>query len=177
MTHYTGPHGCVVTASRAQLMSARMPPPLRTCRSCSAAQIGKIVQWLVEGTSGVGHKTDLAGTPYSLSEDFVSSYRMHPLLPDDLFIAGDEVGFGWAWLPPQLFYPVHVEASISQGLLQRSGLLALVLAQLVGDTSHCRAGCTVHAPAWPSPAASLIRTTLRFEVNVCFLVSRSRPGT
>jgi hypothetical protein len=51
----------------------------------------KIVQQLVEGTKGVGYKTDLAGTPYSLSEDFVSSYRMHPLLPDDYFIAGDEV--------------------------------------------------------------------------------------
>ena len=59
---------------------------------CAAhLQIGGVVQKIVEGTKGVGHTTDLAGTPYSLSEDFVSSYRMHPLLPDDYFIAGDEV--------------------------------------------------------------------------------------
>ncbi|KAK9825686.1 hypothetical protein WJX81_004113 [Elliptochloris bilobata] len=41
---------------------------------------------------GVGHNVDLDRVPYSLSEDFVSSYRMHPLLPDLYKIDGDSVG-------------------------------------------------------------------------------------
>jgi hypothetical protein len=32
----------------------------------------------------VGSKADHHGTPYSLTEEFVSVYRMHPLIPDDL---------------------------------------------------------------------------------------------
>ena len=54
-------------------------------------QVGKVAQKLIPDTSGVGHSVDLAGTPYSLSEDFVSSYRMHPLLPDTVRIDGDTV--------------------------------------------------------------------------------------
>ena len=55
------------------------------------AQVGEVAQKLIPDTSGVGHLVDLAGTPYSLSEDFVSSYRMHPLLPDTVQINGDAV--------------------------------------------------------------------------------------
>jgi Animal haem peroxidase/Catalase len=42
--------------------------------------------WLIDSHSGVGiPKTnpDHSGVPYSLTEDFVTVYRMHPLLPDD----------------------------------------------------------------------------------------------
>jgi hypothetical protein len=41
-----------------------------------------------------GTPTDHHGTPYSLTEEFVAVYRMHPLLPDDYTfrsVAGDEV--------------------------------------------------------------------------------------
>lgn len=54
-----------------------------------------MVQKVIPDTSGVGNKVDLAGTPYSLSEDFVSSYRMHPLLPDSFHIDGDTVRSLW----------------------------------------------------------------------------------
>ena len=53
--------------------------------------MGNVAQKLFPDISGVGHQVDLAGTPYSLSEDFVSSYRMHPLLPDTFQIDGDTV--------------------------------------------------------------------------------------
>jgi len=45
----------------------------------------------VIGTKGVGHKTELSGVPYSLSEDFVSAYRLHPLIPEAFEIAGEKV--------------------------------------------------------------------------------------
>ena len=45
--------------------------------------------------SGIpGSKTDHHGVPYSLTEEFVAVYRMHPLLPDDFSfrsVAGDEL--------------------------------------------------------------------------------------
>ena len=45
--------------------------------------------------SGIpGSKTDHHGVPYSLSEEFVAVYRMHPLLPDEFSfrsVAGDEL--------------------------------------------------------------------------------------
>ena len=42
----------------------------------------------------VGGRPDHFGVPYSLTEEFVSVYRMHPLIPDDFTfraVAGDEV--------------------------------------------------------------------------------------
>jgi len=37
-----------------------------------------------EVISGIaGGKTDHFGVPYSLTEEFVAVYRMHPLIPDD----------------------------------------------------------------------------------------------
>nr|WP_232017132.1 peroxidase family protein [Gordonia insulae] len=40
-----------------------------------------------EVLSGIpGGRTDFHGVPYSLTEDFVAVYRMHPLLPDELTI-------------------------------------------------------------------------------------------
>lgn len=94
------------------------------CLLLSCAQLGKIVSWLVEGTSGVGHKTDLSGTPYSLSEDFVSSYRMHPLLPDDFFIAGDEVGLFLLYLS-QGFTPCMQQQMAPRGLTSTTVLVSL----------------------------------------------------
>lgn len=46
----------------------------------------KLGIWLVDQHSSVGipqTKPDHHGAPYSLTEDFVTVYRMHPLLPDD----------------------------------------------------------------------------------------------
>ncbi len=54
-------------------------------------QVLHLVPFFVHGTQGVGHKTELYGTPYSLSEDIVSSYRMHPLIPDVFDIDGQKV--------------------------------------------------------------------------------------
>lgn len=51
--------------------------------------------WLVDSHSGVGiPKTmpDHNGVPYSLTEDFVTVYRMHPLLPDDYRFADHRTG-------------------------------------------------------------------------------------
>ena len=42
--------------------------------------------WLIDSHSGVGipaTKPDHHGAPYSLTEDFVTVYRLHPLLPDE----------------------------------------------------------------------------------------------
>ena len=60
-------------------------------KSSCLAQVLKLLANYIPGTKGVGHKTELYGVPYSLSEDFVSSYRMHPLIPDELIIDGDKV--------------------------------------------------------------------------------------
>lgn len=58
---------------------------------CACLQVLHVVPFLVRGTSGVGHTTELYNSPYSLSEDFVSSYRMHPLIPDVFHIDGQQV--------------------------------------------------------------------------------------
>lgn len=39
-----------------------------------------------------GSPTDHHGTPYSLTEEFVAVYRMHPLMPDDFDIRSAETG-------------------------------------------------------------------------------------
>ena len=51
--------------------------------------------WLVDSHARVGiPKTmpDHSGVPYSLTEDFVTVYRMHPLLPDDYRFADHRTG-------------------------------------------------------------------------------------
>ena len=58
---------------------------------CSALQVLHLVPLFTKGTKGVGHTTELYNVPYSLSEDFVSSYRMHPLIPDEFDIDGEKV--------------------------------------------------------------------------------------
>ncbi|XP_078356559.1 uncharacterized protein LOC144641413 [Oculina patagonica] len=40
----------------------------------------------------VGSPSDFNGVPFSLTEEFVSVYRMHPLLPDDLHILSSSTG-------------------------------------------------------------------------------------
>ena len=40
----------------------------------------------------VGFPADFSGVPFSLTEEFVSVYRMHPLLPDDLHIRSFSTG-------------------------------------------------------------------------------------
>jgi hypothetical protein len=52
---------------------------------------GKVKKWFELFKSDflfgiVGGKKDLAGVPFSMTEEFVSVYRMHPLLPDDLVL-------------------------------------------------------------------------------------------
>ena len=47
--------------------------------------------------SGIpGSPTDHTGVPYSLTEEFVTVYRMHPLLPDHFTISSAETGQGLA---------------------------------------------------------------------------------
>ena len=51
--------------------------------------------WLIDSHASVGiPKTtpDHSGVPYSLTEDFVTVYRMHPLLPDDYRFADHRTG-------------------------------------------------------------------------------------
>ena len=53
------------------------------------------VIWLIDSHASVGiPKTmpDHNGVPYSLTEDFVTVYRMHPLLPDDYRFADHRTG-------------------------------------------------------------------------------------
>ena len=40
----------------------------------------------------VGSPSKFYGVPFSLTEEFVSVYRMHPLLPDDLYMRSVETG-------------------------------------------------------------------------------------
>ena len=63
-------------------------------------QVTNLVEKEIPYSRGVGNKVDLDNVPYSLSEDFVSSYRMHPLLPDLYLIDGDA-----ARQPPCPFCP------------------------------------------------------------------------
>lgn len=54
----------------------------------------------------VGSPADFNGVPFSLTEEFVSVYRMHPLLPDDLhirsFLTGQRTGKSYS-LPEYSF--------------------------------------------------------------------------
>lgn len=40
----------------------------------------------------VGSPSEFNGVPFSLTEEFVSVYRMHPLLPDDLYLRSSKTG-------------------------------------------------------------------------------------
>ena len=51
--------------------------------------------WLLDSHASVGipkTKPDHHGAPYSLTEDFVTVYRLHPLLPDDYRFVDHSVG-------------------------------------------------------------------------------------
>ena len=72
------------------------------------SQVTNLIQKGVPYSQGVGYKVNLDGPkgvpiPYSLQEDFVSSYRMHPLLPDEYLIDGDEAR-------PPLILVFHIPA-------------------------------------------------------------------
>ncbi|OBG30226.1 peroxidase family protein [Mycobacterium sp. 852002-51057_SCH5723018] len=57
--------------------------------------ITKLGIWLMDVHSSVGIPSttpDHHGTPYSLTEDFVTVYRMHPLIPDDYRFADHQSG-------------------------------------------------------------------------------------
>jgi hypothetical protein len=65
----------------------------------AADWLTKLGLWLVDTHSSVGipkTKPEHHGAPYSLTEDFATVYRMHPLLPDDYVLldsgTGDVVG-------------------------------------------------------------------------------------
>ena len=63
-------------------------PPARDWRT-------RLGIWLVDAHANVGiPKTmpDHHGVPYSLTEDFVTVYRMHPLLPDDYLFHNHQTG-------------------------------------------------------------------------------------
>ena len=51
--------------------------------------------WLIDSHASVGipkTKPDHDGVPYSLTEDFATVYRMHPLLPDDYLFVDHRTG-------------------------------------------------------------------------------------
>ncbi|MEK9765782.1 MAG: peroxidase family protein, partial [Thalassolituus sp.] len=53
---------------------------------------GKALEWAITGLAGARH-ADNAGTPFTLTEEFVAVYRMHPLLRDtvDVYDIGSNV--------------------------------------------------------------------------------------
>ncbi|MEU7552826.1 peroxidase family protein [Streptomyces sp. NPDC044571] len=76
--------------------------------------------WLFEAHSLTGiPKTlpDHHGTPYSLTEDFVTVYRMHPLLPDDYEIVDHRLG---TRLDTLGFH--EVQGAAAEPLMRRTGL-------------------------------------------------------
>ena len=80
--------------TRCPLRHTCLPPAARLPPSCQLFTMPDCCFnscRLIPGTLGVGHKTELYGVPYSLSEDFVSSYRLHPLIPDEFTLGSDTV--------------------------------------------------------------------------------------
>jgi hypothetical protein len=41
------------------------------------------------GVKGIAQETYYAGTPFSLTEEFVAVYRMHPLLPESIAVTAN----------------------------------------------------------------------------------------
>jgi hypothetical protein len=88
----------------------------------------KLLANFIPGTKGVGHKTELYGVPYSLSEDFVSSYRMHPLIPDEYVIDGQKVTNSSCHATPNCFQLVSrdITSKLSLEALSRKRNYPLV---------------------------------------------------
>lgn len=76
--------------------------------------------WLVDthALTGIrGTLPDHHGVPYSLTEDFVTIYRMHPLIPDDFEIADHESGRTLDTLGFN-----DVQGAATEGVLRKTGL-------------------------------------------------------
>jgi len=76
--------------------------------------------WLIDNHASVGiPKTtpDHSGIPYSLTEDFVTVYRMHPLLPDDYRFVDHRTG---ADLGSRRF--LDIQGTLTDGELRKFGL-------------------------------------------------------
>lgn len=80
--------------------------------------------WLVDAHALTGiPKTlpDHHGVPYSLTEDFVAVYRMHPLIPDDFEIADHRLGQRLETLPLN-----DVLGSATEQVVRKAGLTNLL---------------------------------------------------
>lgn len=83
-----------------------IPPVLKSLRTLAGSALGKwMSQFKEKADSGigglglhpiligmVGGETNLFDVPYTLTEEFVAVYRMHPLLPDELKVIDFKTG-------------------------------------------------------------------------------------
>ncbi|PFH61404.1 hypothetical protein XA68_17456 [Ophiocordyceps unilateralis] len=70
-----------------------------------------------EVISGIpGSKTDLFGVPYSLTEEFVSVYRMHPLIPDNVALFSGSTGQHHSTVPINDLLFDHANSPFKAGL-------------------------------------------------------------
>ena len=122
----------------------------------------KLGIWLVDSHSAVGipkTKPDHHAAPYSLTEDFATVYRMHPLLPDDYRFV--DHSNGCAARPPRL--PRHPGCPGRRGAARvRAGQRAVLLRRGPSRRDH--------AAQLPAGAAEL-RARGRGDRPV-----RGRPG-
>ena len=96
----------------------------------------RVIKWLINNNitlqngsinAHIGHPKDLRGVNFSLTEEFVAVYRMHPLLPDNIDILSMDTGNG------QLTVErtgggrrVHFESSSKKGFFEDNFLNSLL---------------------------------------------------
>jgi hypothetical protein len=128
----------------------------------------KLGMWLVDTHSAVGipeTKPDHHGAPYSLTEDFVTVYRLHPLLPDDYRFADHRSG---ATIGYKTFSEIHGDAT--DDVLRSYGLENALYSFGI---SHPGA-ITLHN--YPRSLQAFIRDGERIDLSVVDLVRTRHRG-
>jgi hypothetical protein len=124
--------------------------------------------WLVEAQASMGipaTRPDHHGAPYSLTEDFVTVYRMHPLLPDDYLLHDHRTG---KLLGQRSFLDIQGDKADDE--LRAIGLPTLLYSF---GTSHPGA---IRLHNYPRSLTDFERDGERIDVSVVDLVRTRRRG-
>jgi hypothetical protein len=130
--------------------------------------LARLGVWLLDTHATVGipkTKPDHHAAPYSLTEDFVTVYRMHPLIPDEYLFADHRTG----------------EAIERQGFLDIQGLKTDPYMRRVGLENVLYSFGTAHPGAitlhnFPRSLQAFIRDGERIDLSVVDLVRTRRRG-
>ncbi len=130
--------------------------------------ITRLGLWLMDEHATVGipaTKPDHHGVPYSLTEEFVTVYRMHPLLPDDYAFLDHRTG---ETIGRRGFLEI-------QGALADDELRALGLANLLYSCGRANPGA-IALHNYPVSLTAMERDGERIDLSVVDLVRTRRRG-